>query len=112
VPVHNWTRVPAGIFHDFYNNWIVDLKRALNGGILPDGYYALSEQHAGKYIADVLTLQTTPTSTEPPRPMTGGLAIAEAPPNVGRRMSLSASSRLRRKTLTVRHVSGHRMSTT
>jgi hypothetical protein len=41
MPVHDWSRVSAGVFHDFHNTWIVELKNALNGGVLPCGYYAM-----------------------------------------------------------------------
>jgi hypothetical protein len=108
MPVHDWTRVDAGVFHDFHNVWIGQLRNALNEGLLPSGYYALSEQHAGKYIADVLTLHAG-QSSDPPSPATGGVAVAEAPPKVSRKMTLSAAARSRRKTLTIRHVSGHQI---
>src|SRR5262249_13649324 len=39
MPVHDWTRVEAGIFHAFHHDWITDLARALNQGILPEDYY-------------------------------------------------------------------------
>lgn len=57
MAVHDWSRVKAGTFHDFHGSWIVHLKETLNAGLLPDGYYALSEQHADRAIADVLTLE-------------------------------------------------------
>jgi hypothetical protein len=57
VSVHEWSRVGAGTFHDFHSAWITHLKEALNGGLLPEGYYALSERHAGRSIAGILTLQ-------------------------------------------------------
>jgi hypothetical protein len=44
MPVHDWTRVDAGIFHDFHQTWMPEIKRALNGGRLPADYYALVEQ--------------------------------------------------------------------
>jgi hypothetical protein len=47
VPIHDWTRVTAGIFHDFHLGWILALKQVLNGGFLPPGYYAMAEQIAG-----------------------------------------------------------------
>src|ERR1700739_539434 len=47
MPVHDWTRVGAGIFHDFHHAWIEEIKRALNAGLLPDDYYALAEQFVG-----------------------------------------------------------------
>jgi hypothetical protein len=52
MPIHDWTRVEAGIFHDFHHAWIEELKRVLNRGILPPEYYALAElQPAETYIA-------------------------------------------------------------
>jgi hypothetical protein len=56
MPVHDWTLVDAGTFHDFHNGWLIHLKETLNGGLLPSGYYAMSEQHAGQFITDMLTL--------------------------------------------------------
>jgi hypothetical protein len=112
MPVHDWTRVDAGVFHDFHNVWIALLRIAFNSGLLPSGFYAMSEQHAGKYITDVLTLHR-PDSTEsaqsPPRLISGGLAVAEAPPQVRRQVFLSPAARTRRKTLAIRHVSDHRL---
>src|SRR5262249_17851650 len=80
MPVHDWARVEAGIFHDFHTVWIGHLRTALNEGILPEGYYALAEQHAGRSIADVLTLHASPapdpsTSPLPLPPATGGIAV-------------------------------------
>ncbi|HET6884479.1 MAG TPA: hypothetical protein VFI31_30275 [Pirellulales bacterium] len=43
MPIHDWTRVRAGVFHDFHQEWTICIKRALNGGILPEGYYAMVE---------------------------------------------------------------------
>ena len=47
MPMHDWTRVPAGIFHAFHNTWIGDLQKALNDHRLPPEYYALGEQRSG-----------------------------------------------------------------
>ncbi len=46
MPVHDWIRVNAGIFHDFHHGWIEELKRAFNRGLLPPDHYALAEQIA------------------------------------------------------------------
>jgi len=40
MPMHDWTRVSAGTFHDFHCSWIAELKKTLNGGLLPPDYYA------------------------------------------------------------------------
>jgi hypothetical protein len=105
MPVHDWTRVDAGVFHDFHNVWIAELRNALNRGLLPDGFYAMSEQHAGKRIADVLTL----SAPARPRSARGAILAAETPPKVRRQLSLSQATRSRRKTLAIRHVSGDRL---
>jgi hypothetical protein len=55
MPVHDWTRVDAGIFHVFHHRWISAISDALNQGILPPDYYALPEQHAAGFGPDVLT---------------------------------------------------------
>src|SRR5438876_5796227 len=109
MPVHDWTRVDAGTFHDFHSAWITHLKESLNGGILPHRYYAMSEQHAGRLFTDILTLQA-PDVEPAPDPGEGGTAVA-APPQVGRKVvaSPSGSYRLLRRTVAVRHVSTHRI---
>ena len=56
MPIHNWTKADTATFHAFHTAWITHLSEALNGGVLPSGYYALPEQHAGCHIADVLAL--------------------------------------------------------
>jgi hypothetical protein len=110
MPVHDWTRVNAGTFHDFHSSWIIHLKEALNGGLLPEGYYALSEQHAGQVITDVLTLQVGDRAPILPHD-SGPVAVAEAPPRVSRKMVAgpNATFRATRRTLTIRHASNHRI---
>ena len=47
MPIHDWTRVDAGLFHAFHQRWISALSDALNTGVLPRDYYALAEQSVG-----------------------------------------------------------------
>ena len=56
MPIHAWSGVDAGIFYHFHLEWIGDLSRVLNRGLLPPDYYALAEQIAGGLRPDVLTL--------------------------------------------------------
>jgi hypothetical protein len=35
--LHDWTRVDAGIYHDFHVAWVPEIKKVLNGGLLPEG---------------------------------------------------------------------------
>jgi hypothetical protein len=57
MPIHDWTRVDAGIFHHFHHGWIGDLSRALNRGLVPPDHYALAEQIAGGVAPGLLALQ-------------------------------------------------------
>src|SRR5262249_48368688 len=79
MPIHDWTRVDAGLFHAFHHNWITSLSAALNAGVLPPDYYALPEQTIGGPVPDVLALRLPPPAAGPHRDTTG-LAVAEAPP--------------------------------
>jgi hypothetical protein len=79
MPVHDWTRVDAGLFHHFHHQWIDSLCNALNTGNLPPDYFALVEQRIQGPIPDVLTLQLAP-ATEGPSRGNAGLAVATAPP--------------------------------
>jgi hypothetical protein len=78
VPIHDWTRVDAGFFHAFHQDWIAVLARSLNAGNLPPHYFALREQSIRGPVPDVLTLKlsTDPAEEEPP----GGVAVATVPP--------------------------------
>src|SRR5437660_9872197 len=103
MPIQDWTRVEAGIFHAFHVAWIPEIQKTLNGGLLPEGYYALAEQHAGRSIADLLTLHASPAHLEPLPllPATGGTAMAEAPPRVRRRQTVEPAALARRRTLAI-----------
>lgn len=78
MPVHDWSKVEAGTFHAFHGSWITHLMGALNNGLLPDGYYALSEQNSGMQIPEVINLA-------------------------------DLSYKALRRTLAIRHLSGHRL---
>ncbi len=77
---------------------------------LPEGFYALAEQHAGTMIADILTLQAPGSKTVDP-PEQGAIAVAVAPPRTRRRLipPPSATYRAERKSIAIRHTSGHRL---
>ncbi|MBY0528500.1 MAG: DUF4058 family protein [Gemmataceae bacterium] len=79
MPIHDWTRVDAGLFHDFHQDWMIELRRSLNAGRLPPGYVALADQQIGGPIPDVLTLNRRPKDSDRGEPV-GGLAVATIPP--------------------------------
>jgi hypothetical protein len=103
MPMHDWTRVDAGIYHDFHHEWISETKRALNRGLLPPDYYALAEQVAAGFGPDVLTLQD---QTIAPASNGGGIAT-QTRPKTTYYTELPGEFKQRRKSLVaVRHVSG------
>ncbi|MFO0925705.1 MAG: DUF4058 family protein [Gemmataceae bacterium] len=109
MPIHDWTRVDAGIFHDFHGAWITEMRTAFNKGLLPPGYYALGEQVMGSAGPDVLTLQRPRHGSPPPEP-TGGVALAVSPPKVDLRARMVRKpSRRKAKRIVIRHVSDHRL---
>jgi hypothetical protein len=81
MPIHDWTRVDAGLFHAFHQRWISALCDALNTGGLPPDYFALPDQNIRGPIPDVLTLQLSSASAGSSEG-TGGLAVATVPPRV------------------------------
>lgn len=79
MPIHDWTRVDPGIFHDFHQAWTIELRNALNAGRLPPGFFAMAEQVIGGPIPDVITLKRWTRPAEPAG-SGGGITLAEAPP--------------------------------
>jgi hypothetical protein len=110
MPIHDWVRVDAGIFHDFHLSWIDEIKRALNRGLLPAGYYALAEQMAGRLGPDVLSLKKPGNSSHKPEQSSGGVQLATAPPKVRYRVTSEQKMYARKtRTVTIRHVSRHQI---
>ena len=115
MPVHDWTRVDAGIFHHFHHAWIEEISRALNRGLLPPEYYALAEQIAGPFGPDVLALRVPEVRGGPrarpgngnPQPG-GGTALADAPPRVRFHVEAEADRYAgKAKSVAIHHRSDH-----
>src|SRR5262245_49595391 len=112
MPMHDWTKVESGIFHAFHHEWISEISRALNRGLLPSDYYALPEQIAAGFGPDVLTLQDH-RSTSGDVSNGGGIATApalEARPTT--RFTAETDSefyRRKKSSVAIRHSSGDRI---
>jgi len=117
MAIHDWTKVDAGIFHDFHLMWIAALRRALKSR-LPKGYYALAEQVTGGGNPDVLALHS-PNPDEPSDHSRndssdlehgGGIATATSPPKTRfhDRVDSDVYSR-RARSIVIRHISGDRV---
>src|SRR5215211_5894795 len=120
MPIHDWNRVDAGIFHHFHQRWIGAITDVLNGRLLPGEYYALAEQHGAGFEPDVLTLKATSTAeaddaeTPPvtrPRGSAGNgdpgdrVLVAEPRVRIKAETDLEAYRR-KQNVVAVRHVSG------
>jgi hypothetical protein len=77
MPIHDWTRVPAGLFHHFHQDWSIEVARTLNRGRLPKGLSALVEQRSGAWEPDVLAIESRGKSKV--GLSSGGLATVERP---------------------------------
>jgi hypothetical protein len=116
MPLHNWNKVDAGIFHAFHTTWITEIQNSLNHGLLPPDHYALAEQHMGGFIGDVLTLRVPTPSSDVGRDAYSsdleGSPSATAlltPPKTSIRESLEVDLAEMARTVTIRHVSTHRI---
>lgn len=65
MPMHDWSRVRSGTYHNFHYFWLGAIAQRLNGGALPQGWFAMVEQRVGTYESDVLTLSSR--DAVPPR---------------------------------------------
>jgi hypothetical protein len=106
MPVHDWTRVDANLFHHFHQMWTATICNALNGGLLPKGYSALVEQHAAGVVPDVIALQRQRRSDQPSEP-SGGAVVVATPPKlqhvIRAQQEISAA---RGNRITIRHPLG------
>lgn len=103
MPIHDWSRVRANRFHDFHQTWTINIRNALNGGVLPAGYVAMAEQITGGPEPDVVTLSLP----NDPGGETGGTALAAVPPKTRVRTESDAHVYARKaNSITVRHPDG------
>jgi hypothetical protein len=106
MPIHDWSRVDANLFHHFHQAWTINISNALNGGLLPKGFSALVEQHAGGLVPDVIALQRRPQPNRPAE-RTGGTVITATLPRtrhvIRAKEEISAA---RGNRITIRHPLG------
>jgi uncharacterized protein DUF4058 len=106
MPIHNWTGVDANLFHDFHQTWTVNIRNALNGGLLPKGFAALVEQHSGGVVPDVIALQEEAKAGRPNETI-GGTVVVDTQPRT--RYMIRAQQELSAKRgnrITIRHSLG------
>ena len=104
MPIHDWSRVRANRFHHFHQDWTVEIARALNRGLLPDGFLAMAEQITGGPEPDVVTLSLP---IYPGDGAASGLAVADMPPRSRLKTESDAVIYARKANrLTIRHPDG------
>jgi hypothetical protein len=124
MPIHDWTRVEAGVFHHFRQRWIGTITDILNQRLLPDDYYALAEQQGAGFEPDILTLKPgrSPEPDDPAGPPVtrssgradgngaagAGLLVAEPRVRVTAETDLEFYRR-KQNVVAVRHASGDRL---
>lgn len=79
MPIHDWSRIPSGIFHHFRQHWSIEITRALNRGMLPKGLSAMVEQRTGPKEPDVLAVESRRSARKPGFTDSGGLLTLEPP---------------------------------
>lgn len=110
MPMHDWTKVPDGIFHAFHHGWIWAISDELNSRRLPADYYALPEQVAAGLGPDVLTLQERdPIQYDESARSTTALATSTRPPTRFIAETEGEFYRRKKMSLAIRHVSGDRV---
>jgi len=115
MPMHDWTRVEAGIYHHFHGRWLFALADTLNLGVLPKGYYALAEQTTRTFGPDVLTLHNPSANgvsngAPPTKDEVGGVALAVARPKAQiEAKEKRVPPRPGQRRLSIRHISDHQM---
>jgi hypothetical protein len=106
MPMHNWKRVDAEIYHHFHHEWISEISRALNRGLLPPDLYAMAEQQAAGFGPDVLTLQDTTGDYG----RGGSATVTRTKPKATHYAQSPVEFHRRKKSsIVVRHVSGDRI---
>ncbi|MBW3539480.1 MAG: hypothetical protein KY476_04350 [Planctomycetes bacterium] len=102
MPLHDWTPVPAGLFHHFHQDWSIEIARTLNRGVLPAGLSALVEQRSGPLESDVLAIEGRGGWAQD-RSQNGGTATLAKPTTAVVRRSTKQLYASRANRIVVRH---------
>ena len=108
MPLHDWTRVDHERYHDFHNQWITHITAALNGGMLPGDFEAVSEstvnisrddpdEDDGHRFPDVGTLRFDDAGYG--EEVGTAVAVAEAPPRVAVELAIDHAAPRQKRVL-------------
>ncbi len=103
MPIHDWTRVSAEIWHCVHLSWVAELQKVFNEQLLPAEYYAQVERIAGLHKLDREKLIVLPDADAG----RGTVSVIADPPQT--RFTAEAEMddyALKRRTIVIRHSSG------
>lgn len=107
MPMHNWTKVPPGTYHNFHYRWIAAIMDQLNAGLLPPGCFAMAEQVIGRPEPDVVALKGFEVSDQSIAQSTLVLAEPASKPSTSLVMKAEIERySLKANRIVVRHSSG------
>lgn len=107
MPMHNWTKVPPGTYHNFHYRWIAAIMDQLNAGLLPPGCFAMAEQVIGGPEPDVVALKGFEVSDQSIAQSTLVLAVPASKPSTSLVMKAEIERySLKANRIVVRHSSG------
>ncbi len=102
MPMHDWTRITANEFHSFHGRWAYAICDALNAGLLPDGFYALTDYSLRTIVPDVATLRRPAADGTKP-----GLHLLTDPPRTRFALAEASKPRTRTRRIAVRSAQNH-----
>jgi Protein of unknown function (DUF4058) len=104
MPMHDWTRVYAGIYHAFHHEWISAIHRAILKQ-LPADYYCLPEHQGAGFGPDILTLKNQEADSS----SSGGTTTLTRPKTKVTMETEGEFYLRKKKSVVIRHVSGDRI---
>lgn len=110
MPIHDWRLVDKSIFYSFHLSWTVEICRALNRGLLPANYYALTETLGNPGPSLFQNFQHPPNEPIIVEEPSGGVDRESVPPQT--RFHARAEGDIyaaNAKSVVVRHQSDHRV---
>ncbi|MCU0706091.1 MAG: DUF4058 family protein [Fimbriiglobus sp.] len=72
MPMHDWSRVRSGTYHNFHYRWIAAMMDLLNAGMMPPEFFAMAEQKTSGVEPDVVTLSASDVDA---KSIGGGVAL-------------------------------------
>ncbi len=109
MPMHDWSRVTPGVWHNFHYRWIAAIIDRLNAGLLPKGMIAMAEQVVGGPEPDAVMLQPAEPDLPEGADLSNVATHTEAPPQPKTQFVISVEAEryaAKKNRVVVRHALG------